>query len=108
MIFDRRTVATAALACLILGGCDKKPAEGNKAAGEVLEGSISDAMIATDETRAEPPLAPYTARAIGEKGEKAKGKVAADGETGAVPAPDVSPTADAAPVPKPATNEPAG
>ena len=34
MIQSRRLLAAAALACLILGGCEKKAAEGNKAAGE--------------------------------------------------------------------------
>ena len=108
MIIDRRLVAAATLACLIVGGCEKKAAEGNNATGEVLEGTISDAMIATDEVRSEPPLAPHTAKAAGEKGEKAKGTAADGADAEASPAPGVGPTADAAPAPKPSASEPAG
>ena len=71
MIQSRRLLAAAALACLVLAGCEKKAAEGNKAAGEVLEGTITDAMIATDEVRSEPPLAPHAAKAAGAKGGQA-------------------------------------
>ena len=106
MIFDRRLCAAATLACLIVGGCDNKAAEGNKATGEVLEGSISDAMIATDEVRSEPPLAPHTAKATDAKGEKAKAKSGDEAE--ASPAPEASPPADAAPAPKPSASEPVG
>ena len=102
----RRFLAAAALACLIVGGCERKAAEGNQAAGEVLEGTISDAMIATDQTRSEPPLAPNTAKHADGKGEKAKGKAVDVPE--AAPAADASPAADAAPAPKPSPSEPAG
>ena len=104
----RRYVAAAALTCLIVAGCERKAAESNKAAGEVLEGTISDAMIATDQTRSEPPLAPRTAKAADTKREKAKARAADGDATKATPAPDASPSADAAPAPKPATSDPAG
>ena len=109
MIYDRRRyAAAAALACLIVGGCERKVSEGTKATGEVLEGTISDAMIATDGVRSEPPLAPHTAKVADGKGEKAKGK-AVDGDT-PEPAPEVvdSLPGDAATPPKPAASEPAG
>ena len=102
---SNRLALAAILACLILGGCDKKPAEGNKATGEVLEGTITDAMIATDEVRSEPPLAPHTAKAVAAKGVKAKGKA---GDEEGTPAMEASPVADAAPAPKPSASEPAG
>ena len=114
MIFDRRLVAAtvpASLimgACLILGGCEKQSAQGNKATGEVLEGTITDAMIATDEVRSEPPLAPHTAKAADAKGEKSKGKAADDGEVEAAPAADPGTAADASPPPQPSASEPAG
>ena len=114
MIFDRRLVAVAAPvslimgACLILSGCDKPAAQGNKATGEVLEGTITDAMIATDEVRSEPPLAPHTAKAADAKGEKPTGKATDDGETEAAPAADPGEAGDAAPPPKPSPSEPAG
>ena len=96
MIFDRRLSAAAALACLILGGCERKAAEGTKATGEVLEGTITDAMIATDEVRSEPPLAPQTAKAGDE----------ADAEE--APAVETSRPEDITPAPKTAASEPAG
>lgn len=108
MIQSRRMLAAVALACLIVGGCEKKAAEGNKAAGEVLEGTISDAMIATDETRSEPPLAPHTAKAADAKGDKAKGKAGNEADADASPALEASPPTDAAPAPKPSASEPAG
>ena len=104
----QRHVAALALACLILAGCERKAAEGTKATGEVLEGTISDAMIATDSIRSEPPLAPRTAKASDAKGDKGKAKAAAGDATKATPAPDDTPSADAAPAPKPATSDPAG
>ena len=104
----QRHVAALALACLILAGCERKAAEGTKATGEVLEGTISDAMIATDSIRSEPPLAPRTAKASDAKGDKGKAKAAVGDATKATPAPDDTPSADAAPAPKPATSDPAG
>ena len=108
MIIDRRLVAAATLACLIVGGCEKKAAEGNKATGEVLEGTISDAMIATDKIRSEPPLAPHAAKAVDATGPKAKGKGADMGDAVASPAVEASPPADVAPAPKATASEPAG
>ena len=48
-----------ALTCLALSACGgvKKPDEAGNASGKVLEGSISDAMIDLDQSRAEAPLA---------------------------------------------------
>lgn len=110
MIFDRRLCAAAALACLILGGCEKKVAEGNKATGEVLEGTITDAMIATDEVRSEPPLAPQTAKATVGVGVKAKATAKAGDEADAeeAPAVETSRPEDITPAPKTAASEPAG
>ena len=108
MIQSRRLFAAVALACLMLGGCEKKVAEGKNATGEVLEGTIGDAMIATDQTRSEPPLAPHTAKAVGEKGEKAKGKAGNAPDAEEAPVPVARPSPDAAPAPKPTASEPAG
>ena len=114
MIFDRRLVAATAPAslimgaCLILGGCEKQSAQGNKSTGEVLEGTITDAMIATDEVRSEAPLAPQTAKTADARGEKPKAKAADDGKVEAAPAADPGAAADAAPPPKPSASEPAG
>ena len=105
MIQSRRLFAAVALACLIVGACDKKAAEGNKAAGEVLEGTISDAMIATDQTRSQPPLAPGVEKATDARGEKAKAKPG--DEDSESPEADAAPTPESSPAPKPSTSEPA-
>lgn len=102
---NRLAIATA-LACLVLVGCDKKTTEGNKAAGEVLEGTISDAMIATDQTRSDPPLAPRVDKADPSGGSKKKSKVA--DEAVRTTTPDVEPAPEATPAPKPSSSEPAG
>ena len=103
----RRTLAVAAIACLALAGCERKAPEGNKAAGEVLEGTISDAMIATDKSRAAPPIAPHRNAAPDAKGSKAKTKGGGDAALVESPTPEPSPTAEASPAPKPTASEPA-
>ena len=105
MIDNRRQLIAVAFACLVLAGCGKKAAEGNKAAGEVLEGTISDAMIATDQTRSQPPLAPHNAKAADARGEKAKAKPG--DEDAESPKADAAPTPESSPAPKPSTSEPA-
>ena len=105
MIDNRRLLIAVAFACLVLAGCDKNAAEGNKAAGEVLEGTISDAMIATDQTRSQPPLAPHNAKATDARGEKAKAKPG--DEDSESPEADAAPTPESSPAPKPSASEPA-
>ena len=105
MIIDRRLLIAVAFACLVLAGCGKNAAEGNKAAGEVLEGTISDAMIATDQTRSQPPLAPHNAKATVARGEKAKAKPG--DEDAESPEADAAPTPESSPAPKPSTSGPA-
>ena len=48
---------------LALAGCkgEEKPAQDARAAGEILPGSASDAMIPYDTVRSQPPLAPRPA-----------------------------------------------
>ena len=109
MKLDRRQLlATAMLACLIVAGCERKAEERTKASGEVLEGTISDAMIATDAVRSEPPLAPRKTDAPDTKGGKAQAKPADGTEPAETPAPEPSPAVEASPAPKPAASEPAG
>ena len=53
--------ALAPLALLLLAACNEEAApaaQGDKAAGEVLGGTISDAMIPLDQLQSEAPLAP--------------------------------------------------
>lgn len=51
--------------CALLAACDDKPAataeEGGAASGEVLAGSISDAMIPLEQLSSQAPLAPRQA-----------------------------------------------
>jgi len=57
---------TGALA-VALAGCkgEEKPAQDARAAGEILPGSASDAMIPYDTIRSQPPLAPKPTGAAG-------------------------------------------
>ena len=108
MNLDRpQLFAAALLACLVVAGCGRKAEERSKAAGEVLEGTISDAMIATDRVRSEPPIAPRKAEAPDARGDKAKAKPAEGEVPAASPTPETSPAAEASPAPKPAASEPA-
>ena len=56
----RLLAATLALAGL--SSCDKGKEERAQAAGEILEGTASDAMLKTDLIRSEAPLAPRAAK----------------------------------------------
>ena len=107
MIEQRRLVAALVLGCAILAGCDRQAAEGTKATGEVLEGTVSDAMIATEQIRSEPPLAPYIAQAADAGNDGTKPKA---GKSAKKPAPTTSASepAEAAPAAKPADSEPTG
>lgn len=53
----------ALLVMLAVAGCGgaKTDADNRNAAGEVLPGSVSDAMLPVDTLRSHPPLAPYVA-----------------------------------------------
>jgi len=66
-------VLLIAAAGLALSACNQKKEERAGAAGEVLEGTVSDAMIATDQIRSEAPLAPRASSSSGDKGKKAGG-----------------------------------
>jgi hypothetical protein len=50
---------------LLLAACEDKPAapaeQGGAASGEILQGSVSDAMIPLDQLKSEAPLAPRQA-----------------------------------------------
>ncbi|NCP15128.1 MAG: hypothetical protein GW858_13355 [Sphingomonadales bacterium] len=56
--------------CLLAAGCSDDPAstaeQGAAASGEVLEGSISDAMIPLDQLESQAPLAPRQAAPVGD------------------------------------------
>ena len=63
-----RLIAVATLAAA-LAACNGETAEEGQAAGQVLEGTISDQMLPVDEVRSEAPLAdPTAARAVAASG----------------------------------------
>ncbi len=60
---DRRLFIIPLLV-LSLSACKKDaPAQSQQAAGEVLPGSVSDAMLPLDTVTSQPPLAPHTEKA---------------------------------------------
>jgi hypothetical protein len=107
MIDHRAVLIAVAVACLATGACDKKAATGNKATGEVLEGTISDEMISTDRVRSDPPLAPHASGAPAGKPGKAKTAPGQAEAAGEAPATDATPTPETAPALKPPATEPA-
>lgn len=103
-----RFLPNAALAAtlaplLLLSGCgtSNTPQAASTASGEILQGSISDAMLDTSGSQAEAPLAP-AARAA-----SAKADPSAEATSNAVDVEDMADTAPATGVPaapKPAAN----
>jgi hypothetical protein len=106
------------LTCLIalplaVAACgDKEPDTRATAAGEILEGTTSDAMLPLDTVRSQPPLAPRTeaSKAGGKKGEteaeagdEAADSAAAPTDAAATPATAPTITVPTAPTPPAAT-----
>ncbi len=58
---DIRPAIAACALVLALAGCNREPEQQGTAAGEILPGSASDAMIPYDTVRSQPPLAPRAA-----------------------------------------------
>lgn len=90
---------------LALAACDQQaaaPAEqGGAASGEVLPGSISDAMIPLEQLDSQAPLAPRQVRTVGEDIDAEQPEVTpADGIEGAPAEPAAAPAAPAADQPQ--------
>lgn len=92
----RIALIALALTSAALGGCNRaaEKQEGGKAGGEVLDGSISDAMLPFDTVKSQPPLAPHAEAPGKPKGEADDTASAATSDTPA--AADDAPKADAA------------
>jgi len=93
--------AALPLLCLLAAACSEEPSapaeQGGEAAGEVLGGSISDAMIPLDQLRSEAPLLPRQSAAPGEpSGEEAETAPAEEAEA----ASEGAEAAPAAPAPE--------
>ena len=106
MIAPSHTLLALTLSLVALGGCDRGKDERAQAAGEILEGTVSDAMIRTDQIRSEAPLAPRKAGGGG-SAKTARGDAApsASEPTSETPAPAAVETPDqpaAAPTAAPA------
>ena len=96
-------VAIAPLLLLCACGTSSSPQAASTATGEILPGSVSDAMLDTDRSQAQAPLAPSAYRGA----PKAEFSVSADASEIAVDAagPAEAPPADPdTPRPKPATS----
>lgn len=80
-----------AAALLPLSACNSKPDTQAQAGGEILEGSISDAMLPLDTATSQPPLAPKTVTTGGSGDDKdtaeEDGKAEPDAAKPADPAP---------------------
>jgi hypothetical protein len=93
----------ALLPIALLAACTDEPADEGAATGEVLEGTVSDAMLPLDRVQSEPPLEdPEAFAEVQEKAADAQAEVAegeqaeaepdaAEAEGPAGPAPDVTP-----------------
>ena len=78
-----RTALAALICALPLAGCGKKDNAGGAASGEILPGSVSDAMLPEDRVTSQPPLDPRGVRT---------GPAAAEAEAGATAEASAAPT----------------
>lgn len=103
---EMRPMLIMALVLPILASCgEKKQAAPSRAmaAGEVLPGSVSDAMLPVDTVRSQPPLAPKTEPGAGKGGKpNAADKAASDSPAEADPAAEAPAEAPPPPPPPPA------
>ena len=86
-------------AVLSLAACNRQAGERRQAAGEILEGSVSDAMIHTDQVRSEGPYAAPKA-AKGDKPDR-KGVKGSPSAPEAAPTPEASASASVSATPEP-------
>ncbi len=80
----RPAVLLSIAALLAVAGCGgaKTEADNRNAAGEVLPGSASDAMLPVDTVRSHPPLAPLSATSKVDRAALVKGDAAAAAAAG--------------------------
>lgn len=94
---SRLVIATVAVALLAACGEETPPSEDSRAAtGEVLEGTISDAMLPLDQVRSQPPLIAPRRRSTGADGADQAQAGEGTEETGATLADDAAPAGDTA------------
>jgi hypothetical protein len=92
---------------LMLAGCGQSsvPKAGGTASGDVLPGTVSDAMLNTDRSQAQAPLAPAV-HSTGTKAEAGAGADASEAAPDTEAAAETPPVAEASAQPKPATPMP--
>jgi hypothetical protein len=76
----------------VLAGCGSQETQAPKSSsfGEVLPGSVSDAMLPYDTATSAPPLAPYQGSASGESEDTAPAPRAGASDTESEPEPEAS------------------
>lgn len=81
-LLPSRLLAASLAPVMLLGGCGQSsaPQAASTASGEILPGSVSDAMLETDRTQAQAPLAPAARSAVAK--EDASTAVEASDSTG--------------------------
>jgi len=100
---DKR-LPLALFSLALLAACNEEPADdGRAASGEVLEGTISDAMLPVDRVRSEPPLEDPEAFAEAQEEAADAAEVAerADGTEAAAPDADGGETSETTASPLP-------
>lgn len=96
-------LACLALLAAALGGCgDEKATQQGTAAGEILPGSASDAMLPYDTVRSQPPLAPPPTESAKAGVRKSGGDGDKSGTANSEAAAKESPSASAPAAPEPA------
>lgn len=101
-----RVLALSLLVLLAACQGEKAPEAAKQAGGEILEGSVSDAMLPLDRVRSQPPLAPKGEGGGGDAkpGPKPKAK-SPDRSAAAEPEPEAAPAPEPEPAPQPAEEE---
>ena len=97
MIRCIRSILASAAVVATLGACHQAQKSGHgTVSGEILPGSVSDAMLPYDTVKSKPPLAPV--QAAGQAG-NTPGSDAADSADSTAPADSAAPDAPASPTP---------
>lgn len=89
---------TTTMALAALGACDRDQPAATRASaeGEILEGSVSDAMLPLDTVRSQPPLAPRSeASGTADTKDRSRDAAGAERERDSGPGEPVEPPADA-------------
>ena len=101
-LLPSRPLILALAPLLLLGACGKSsaPQASSTASGEILPGSVSDAMLDTDRSQAQAPLAPVAHSNAAKADSSATADASAPANDAAVPA-EAAPATLEPPKPKP-------